>query len=80
MKYITMNWEKAQESNIYAFFNATLERGKEPISDEHLPLDVVQYEIEHLPCTRKNNREGIFCEHGLRADEREIRKAHHDCR
>ena len=55
-----------------------LERWKEPIAagqkmaDEHLPLDVVKYEIEHLAVTRNNNADEPSPEHGSRAEEREM--------
>ena len=60
-------WETAQESNMY-ISQCYVRKGEEPIAiaagqrtvDEHLFLDVVQYEIEHLAVTRNNNADELF--------------------
>ena len=62
--------ERAQESDTSVFYDVMLERVKEPIaagqktSDEHLPLNVVQYEIKHFAYTRNNNVDGLSREQG----------------
>ena len=62
-------WDRAQESDTFVFCDVMLEKGKEPIAagqkmvDEHQPLEVVQYEIEHIAVTRNNNADEFSCEH-----------------
>ena len=49
--------------------------------DKHLPLDMVQYEIEHLAVTKNTSTVGLSCEHGSRAEgEGDVQKAYPDCR